>query len=72
MIDEDCECSFSLIPYHSFTQFTPALPKFYYDVYSHEQRVKAICLEIDKLMKYSEYLTGKVGELSAVKPTVRT
>lgn len=68
MFDEDCDCGFSLIPYHSFTQFTPALPKFYYDVYSHEQRVKAICLEIDKLMKYSEYLTGKVGELSAVKP----
>ena len=67
-MNETVDYDFSLIPYHSFTQFTPALPKFYYDVYSHEQRVKAICLEIDKLMKYSEYLTGKVGELSAVKP----
>ena len=39
-MNETVDYDFSLIPYHSFTQFTPALPKFYYDVYSHEQKSK--------------------------------
>ena len=45
-----------VIPYGEFTRFTPALPQFYWNVYSAEQRIKAICLELDKLLKYSEYI----------------
>ena len=47
---------FSAVPYASFTSFTPVLPAFYYDVYSSEQRVKAICKEIDKLINYADML----------------
>ena len=45
-----------LVPYSAFTSATPALPAFYYDVYSSEQRIKAICLEIDKLINYADML----------------
>lgn len=47
---------FSAVPYASYTNFTPVLPAFYYDVYSSEQRIKAICLEIDKLINYADML----------------
>lgn len=47
---------FSAVPYASFTNFTPVLPAFYYDVYSSEQRIKAICMEIDKLINYADEL----------------
>ena len=45
-----------LVPYSSYVVSTPALPAFYYDVYSSEQRIKAICLEIDKLINYADML----------------
>ena len=47
---------FSAVPYASFTSFTPVLPAFYYDVYSSEQRIKAICMEIDKVIDYADML----------------
>ena len=46
----------SLVPYSSYVASTPALPAFYWDVYSSEQRVKAICMEIDKLINYADML----------------
>lgn len=45
-----------LTPYFGWTEFTPALPSFYWDVYSMEQRIKHICYELHKLCKYSNYL----------------
>ena len=59
---------FSAVPYASFTNFTPVLPAFYYDVYSSEQRIKAICMEIDKLQNYADYLSGKISDLNIVSP----
>lgn len=59
---------FSAVPYASFTNFTPALPAFYHDVYSSEQRIKAICMEIDKLQEYADYLAGKISDLNIVSP----
>lgn len=50
-----------IIPYANFTQFTPALPEFYWNVYSAEQRIKHICYEIFKLAKYSDYLTENLN-----------
>lgn len=47
---------FGVVPYGSFTAYTPALPQFYWDVYSAEQRIKHICFEIDKLIKYADSL----------------
>ena len=45
-----------LVPYSSYVTSTPALPAFYYDVYSSEQRIKAICKEIDKVIAYADML----------------
>lgn len=52
---------FSAVPYASYTNFTPALPAFYYDVYSSEQRIKAICMEIDKLINYADMLNVDIN-----------
>lgn len=47
---------YHIVPYDSYTAYTPALPQFYWDVYSAEQRIKHICYEIDKLIAYSDML----------------
>lgn len=52
-----------IIPYHSWTDFTPTLPQFYWDVYSAEQRIKHICYELCKIYRYSDYLAGQLETL---------
>ena len=47
---------FGVVPYGSYTAHTPALPQFYWDVYSSEQRIKEICYEIDKIIAYADML----------------
>lgn len=47
---------YHIVPYGSYTAYTPALPQFYWDVYSAEQRVKHICYEIDKIINYADSL----------------
>ena len=47
---------YAVTPYGNYTAYTPALPQFYWDVYSAEQRIKSICLELDKLINYADYL----------------
>lgn len=51
----------SLIPYAAFTNFTPALPEFYWDVYSAEQRIKHLCMELCKLVAYSDALAEEIN-----------
>lgn len=53
----------NLIPYYAWTDFTPTLPDFYWDVYSAEQRIKHICLELHKLYSYSDYLANAIDDL---------
>ena len=57
---------YHIVPYGSYTAYTPALPQFYWDVYSAEQRVKHICYEIDKLANYSNYLADIIKKIDAV------
>ena len=57
-----------LIPYSSYVASTPALPAFYWDVYSSEQRVKEMCLELDKLASYGTYLAETIDRIQAVSP----
>lgn len=45
-----------------FTEFTPTIPKMYWDVKSQEQRLKAICAQIHKLICYSDMLSGKIND----------
>ena len=48
--------TYHIVPYGSYTAYTPALPQFYWDVYSAEQRIKHICFEIDKIINYADSL----------------
>lgn len=59
---------YHIVPYGSYTAYTPALPQFYWDVYSSEQRVKHICYEIDKLANYANYLADTIKKIDAVSP----
>lgn len=47
--------------YFGWNQFTPALPNFYWDVYSAEERVKKICFELDKLCNYANMLADNIN-----------
>lgn len=47
--------------YSNFTQFTPELPKFYWDVYSQEERLKAICFEINKLIEFLDSIVDTIN-----------
>lgn len=44
----------TLGPFSAFVQSPPAIPTFYYDVYSQEQRIKAICENLARLVAYVE------------------
>lgn len=50
-----------LIPYSSYVASTPALPTFYWDVYSSEQRIKSMCEELHKLVDYATVLGMSVN-----------
>jgi hypothetical protein len=57
--------SWSIVPYDAYTAYTPALPQFYWDVYSAEQRVKQICMEIDKLVNYVNAIALSFNKLNS-------
>lgn len=38
----------------AFTDYTPVIPKFYWDVYSQEERIKAICEYLWKTICFTE------------------
>lgn len=44
----------TLGPFSAFVQSPPVIPTFYYDVYSQEQRIKAICENFARLVAYVE------------------
>lgn len=50
-----------ITPYPFWTQFTPTLPALYWDVDSHEERIKRICLELHKLVEYADYLGENIN-----------
>lgn len=54
----------NIIPFSSFTAYTPVIPKFYWDVYSAEQRIKEICKKLSKTDAYMDYVAGEVNEYS--------
>jgi len=47
--------------YFGWTHFTPALPNFYWNVYSAEERVKKICFELHKLCDYANMLADNIN-----------
>lgn len=48
--------------YMGFTVSPPVIPKLYFDVYSEEQRIKALCSEYQKLMLFTDSLVDTVNE----------
>ena len=51
----------TIAPFYGWTNFTPALPEFYWDVYSAEERIKEICLKLHKLVAYSNMLADNIN-----------
>lgn len=51
-----CNDGKRMTPYSEFVSTTPALPSFYWDVYSAEQRIKGMCKELCKLVDYANEL----------------
>lgn len=53
---------FPITPFSVWTWSTPVIPSFYWNIYSSEQRIKAICKEIGRIEAYLQYLVTKVNE----------
>lgn len=57
--------------YGAFTNYTPVIPSFYWDVYSSEQRIHALCKEYAKLIAFTDSMVDTVnaqyGELIELK-----
>lgn len=51
----------NILPFSSFTMWTPVIPKMYWDVFSAEQRMKAICERLSKSEQYMDYVAGTVN-----------
>lgn len=63
-----CNDEKRMTPYSEFVSTTPALPSFYWDVYSSEQRIKDMCKELCKLAEYGTYLAESIDRIQAVSP----
>lgn len=48
--------------YSGWTQYTPVIPKLYWDVYSAEQRLKQLCMNFDKVEHYLDYIATLMNE----------
>ncbi len=67
---DNCNCSEPRgvgIPFPYFASFTmapPYLPDFYWNVYSNEERIKAICRRLCELETYLDELVTYINEMS--------
>lgn len=52
----------NLTPFPAFTSWTPVIPKMYWDVYSVEQRMKAICERLCKSEAYMDYVARTIND----------
>lgn len=48
--------------YSGWTQYTPVIPKLYWNVYSAEQRMKQLCRNFDKVEHYLDYVATLMNE----------
>ena len=51
----------NVVPFPFWNAYTPTLPDIYWDVDSHEERIKRICLELHKLIEYTDYLGDNIN-----------
>lgn len=68
MMTTCCNDGKRMTPYSEYVSMTPALPAFYWDVYSSEQRIKEMCKELKKLADYGTYLAETIDEIHAITP----
>lgn len=52
--------------YREFTNYTPTVPNLYWDVYSSEQRIKALCMEYVKLTAFTDSIIDTVNDQYAI------
>lgn len=52
--------------YKDFTDFTPVIPELYWNVYSSEERIRALCTEWVKLTAYIDGLAGTVNDTNTI------
>ena len=50
-----------ITPYALYSGFTKSVPHFYWDVYSEEQRIKHLCMELHKIVEYCNYLGENIN-----------
>ena len=52
--------------YSGWTQFTPTIPKLYWNVYSQEQRIKDLCMNYDKCEQYLDFVAKLTNDWNAI------
>lgn len=58
-------------PYRGYTWNAPVVPKLYWDVYSQEQRIKALCMEYAKLIAYNSDLADTLNNYIEIVNTMQ-
>lgn len=53
----------AVVPLVAWTWNTPVIPQFYWNVYSAEQRIKQICLEIGRIQEYLNYFAAHYNKM---------
>ena len=53
----------AVVPLVAWTWNTPVIPQFYWNVYSAEQRIKQICLEIGRIQEYLNYFATHYNKM---------
>lgn len=51
-------------PYYGFTVSPPVVPSLYWNVYSQEQRIKEICKELLKCIRYAESIGTETNDIA--------
>lgn len=50
-----------ITPFPAWTWTTPVIPQFYWNVYSAEQRIRQICVEIGRIQAYLGYMAANAN-----------
>lgn len=50
-----------ITPFPAWTWTTPVIPQFYWNVYSTEQRIRQICVEIGRIQAYLGYMAANAN-----------
>lgn len=57
----DCNSGTPIPPIQGLTNFTPSIPKFYWDVDSQEQGIRQICKVVQKLIDFTNEISDQLN-----------